>query len=1038
MNDNILLLLGFDLNSSFDEINSKIEEKIKECRKNWIDNQRDLKKGRLYTEYVSKYSKICSIKDIYDNRNDIDDYVKDDQRRYKEYQRKDIENQRKVAKEIVNSKIDFFLVSGVDILEEDIPKIAERANKKLKENNIYSYNISAKYVENYIKKVKNIKIEASKDKVDYKEIYNKYYKKGPEGKEGYKSSELFLVSLDKKSFYDFLDIPVKDNEICRESCDRLKQKTQQKKDYYLELSKTRNNDEVSAGKKVCSGCELAFKDSKSKDNYDAYLSWMKRREILDNFKERVFGDVPKALADDCKQRLVKQLPEGKEADKIAENLLVAYCNEKKISYKGSESSSSAKKRICRNCRRINDSTRDICENCGTDLIIKCPKCGTEIETGSNFCSKCHFDAHKIDLALLRYEQAEDAIRILNYKLSDELLKEAKYLWINKNKITHIKKLKEDSKKIYGTLPDDLKEAVSAKEFFKAKKLYAQLQKKVSVYEDKDLESQINHAISKSESYYNQSIKVSKFSSETEILEICSKANKVCTDNPLILELVRKYPPKPPKNLSVISDGIRKINMLSWEKSNSDGFIYYLVIRKENSVPLNKSDGMRIGRVSTLSINDTYVQPGVFYYYSIFAERAGILSSPLTNNETPAVNLFEIEDVTITPGDKKLQINWKAVPRNCGINLYRSSESKKETKLTVSNLSGYIDYGLINDISYTYRIQLVYPVGGKTQSTKGVTVSAKPTSPPPSIDNFTVEHVKDDQFQILFKNPKNLHIKFYTSDKKPDIIIGEVITVANLESKMKELQVNIRGDTASFRYNGSDVIYITAVFEKSGVVKIGRIARVRKGDSVIIKSVSDVNGKITINLTPPNNATGFVVLYRFDQFPSDLSDNMAKKVYLPFAHYKHNGALILDSPEEKDYYISVFAEFKDDGKCEYSSSADYLFKHGSKETLIYSVYVSKKLFVGSKLNIEFKSEDNNSFELPEIEIYSSIGRVPMFKSSGSIMHKIESQSVNGVLKIDIPLPKNLEKNTYIKPFLCDDKLYDNFELKMKFNTNLKIS
>lgn len=1014
MNENCYLLLGLEFDPPVTD-DAVIDTKIAERKKYWI-SQKNSMDGPLYVVY-SEEKTLNEIRKIMHDPKLRSDHA---------------DNAKAMVNTVIDTKIKTYGRNG-ELSDEALSAIAKSVTKEVAKTNP-TYKVTKEYVKKRADK-KGVKIIAPKAKVNYREIYDKYYKNGPKGSQGNKALSDHLRVIGKSNLYEFLGVKLDAGETCKESFNVLNQIAQQKKDSYRKLSETRHDAEVSAGLKLCEACGIAFKDAQAKDDYDAYLLWLKRRQILEEVGEFAVvdgGSVSKTVADKCIKDLSAQLKDKK----LAEDVLAAYCDQTKgISFSGSDSAQSPPVKICRKCGRMNDSSKDICESCGTDLTIKCPKCGTVIDSSANFCGKCHFDARQIDLALLRYEQAEDSVRCLDYKSSDELLKEAKSLWDNKNKVSQVQKLREDSKKIYGSLPEDLKKAVSEKEFFKAKKLYEELQKKVSGYKDTELESKINAAVSESESYFK---KAQSLSNEVDILDICSKAVDVCLDNPDILKLVGRYPPKPPANLSVVSDGIRKMNMLSWDKSPSDGLVYYSVVRKEGSVPSNNSDGLKIGRVSMCSINDSDIKPGVFYYYAVFTERSGAVSSPLTNLDKPAVSLFEIEGVTVIPGDKKLQITWKTVPSGCTVELFRSSENEKETKLSVSNQTGFQDAGLVNDKQYTYRIQLVYAVGGKTESTKGVTVSAQPTSPPAAIDSLTVKHVKDDLFKISWDNPENLPLKFFCSEKKPSFDLGEVVTTASLESQMRELNVSISGgETASFRYNGSGVIYITAVSEKSCAVTIGRIVRAGKGESISIKSVSDVNGKLTINLTPPNNTTGFVVLYRFDQFPSDISDAKAKRKYLPIAHYTRNGALILETPEQKDYFISVFAEFRRDGESDYSSSADYLFRHASKETITYSVSVSKKLIGGSTLHIEFESE-NSSFELPDIDIYTSAGRIPMFKNSGALLHSIQAQTVKGKYQLDIPLPKNLDKNSYLKPFLHNDNMHDNYELKMKLNTNPKIT
>ena len=193
----------------------------------------------------------------------------------------------------------------------------------------------------------------------------------------------------------------------------------------------------------------------------------------------------------------------------------------------------------------------------------------------------------------------------------------------------------------------------------------------------------------------------------------------------------------------------------------------------------------------------------------------------------------------------------------------------------------------------------------------------------------------------------------------------------------------------------------------------------------------------INVDLPKDVTGFVVLYRHDQFPEDISDTNTTRKYIPLKQYQYDGSLVIDSNEPENYYFSVFAEFRRDGESDYSTGTDYLFSNVSKEIIIYSISVNKKLFGGGTINLTFESE-NKKFRLPDIDVMSAQDRAPMFKKSGKIFHQIEAQETNGSVTISIPLKKGLPRETYIKPFLQDENLAGRYVLKIKLGSDHKIS
>lgn len=154
-------------------------------------------------------------------------------------------------------------------------------------------------------------------------------------------------------------------------------------------------------------------------------------------------------------------------------------------------------------------------------------------------------------------------------------------------------------------------------------------------------------------------------------------------------------------------------------------------------------------------------------------------------------------------------------------------------------------------------------------------------------------------------------------------------------------------------------------------------------------------------------------------------------------YQLNSAIVLDAIEERKYYFTVYAEFKENGEKDYSSGTDYLFDNCAKMNITYSISVNKKIFGENSVVLEFEA-DSMKFILPEIEIMSAIGNTPMFKAAAKLFYIIPSQPINGSVQVKIPLPKNIPKDTYIKAFFKDDSMQQGNQLRLKLKSNYKIS
>lgn len=997
MNENCYLLLELDFDPPVEDQNV-IDQRIEEKRKFWSINSNDFKRGAEYKKYLDMLPEIKRI-------------MCDPLERKK---------QSEAACNHVYTQLDKdlnILGRSGEITEDVVEKIA--TVKKLS-------------VDIVNKRASALGIKIGKKKADFDSDYNKYYKNKPVNADVFNGMKNFLNPFNKDNFYDFLNpgtIPNMD----KLPCDKLTQFAKEKKEKF-----NKNDSNSSSGKKVCEACELTFKDENSKTIYDEYLAWCKRRSILDDAK-RIAQMAGLELSNAQGDIYIGQLTELFKDRELAKNVLIAFCKVEKIAYNLNPTQRNNENiKVCR-CGHINDVSdgRAVCQNCGNELIIKCPNptCGVENDANIKVC-KCGFKFENIDKALALCDLAEYSIKKLDFEVANVHLKDAERYWPGSSKVKAIREQLEESKQRIGDIAVNMRKAVKEKLYYEAKEQYATLQRSFPEFKEADLEEEMSIAIETAKSYYDIARSVSN---ETDIIENCVKAHENCCDYPGVRELISKYPPQMPTNLRILPDGNTKTNILSWDESTSDGVIYYYIVRKKDAIPINTKDGEFVGRVNICSFNDCNILSGIFYYYAIFAERAGVYSRPLTS-KIPALNLFEIANVKITTGDSMLQLEWDPIPSGSTVELFRNTDGDKEEHINSNNSSGYLDSGLENDKVYNYRLCLVYNVNGQKQTSKGITISGIPTRLPNAIESLSVNPVQDNTFQAVWENPENSEVQVYCSTDRPEYKFGEVVPQSMLDSKMRRLAITKTAyNSGTFQFQGDGLLYISAVVIKSGSAVIGAISRASKGKTVTIKNIAAVNDKIHIFTDSPKGTTGFVVLYRFDKYPIDICDKKAIRKYISLKQYQHDNALIINDLKQKNYYFSVFAEFSIDGEKDYSSGADYLFENASKEVITYSISLAKKLFGfgESSVKIDFEAE-NESFILPDIDIVSAVEHIPIFKESAKLFYSIPTQPVTGSLQVKIPLPKNIERETYVKAFLKNKESQSFYQLQLKFNSVSKIS
>lgn len=990
----IVLQLEFDPDPVHDE--TAIAERIEEKRKFWSGKANDFNHGAEYRKYSQMLPDIK--KDMIGQANIRDELIKD-------------------ACERTYGPIDKTLkmIKKTEIPEDTVVKIAVK------------HKVDAEAVKRRAAAL-GIKIGASKGG-GYQALYDRYYKTKPQNADKYNGMNAFLKSFHVTNLYDFLYAGTSVKNPRNLPCDALRRRARDKKakEFY-------KNDSVSgSGSKLCGQCEECFKDEAAKQIYDKYLEYNKRKAVLDEVKNSY--DLVGELTQEGYSDFIGQLTELFKNRTEAENLLTAFCKVEKIPVlsPGAPSPDSDIK-ICR-CGCINDigDGRKVCRSCGLGLRIKCPECGTVNDANINVC-KCGFPFANIDKAVSLCELASDALDALDFQAAEAHLSDAGKYWPACEKLSELRARLTELKKRVGGIVGDMRRACKEKRYYEAKRQLEGIRKFAPAYSDPLLEEEIRHAVETAETF-KKAARSSK--DESDIVEAYVKAYEACSDCPGAKEMIFKYPPAAPSNLNVSADRGAKVNVLTWTKSVTSGLIYYSVVRKEGAVPAGIEDGFLVGRVSMCSMNDGCIKPGIQYFYAVFAERAGVFSDALACGEA-VCNLFEVSDVKIAVGDGLVQLTWEPPADNACVEIEKTDERGKKTRVVCNSRNRFEDKGLKNDCEYWYKVYLTYTVGSKKMSTPGIRIAGIPTRPPLPVERLVVKPLQGNEFRIEWENPEGGEVVFYRSARKPNLYSGDLVPLPQLEESMDGLVVNkISDNRGTFRLEGEEFVYIVAAAVKSGSAVIGTIARAGGGGPVKIHNAGLVNGKIMIALDLPPNCTGLVVLYRYDRFPDDISDVDTVRKYVPLKQFTYDGGLVIDSNEPQNYYFSIFAEFKRDGESDYSIGADYLFSNVAKKIITYGIHVNKKFFGGGTIDITFEC-GGGEFVLPDIDIISAQDRAPMFKKTGKLFYQVPGRNASGTVSVSIPLNKGIARETYIKPFLKDEGLSGRYVLKAELGSDYKIS
>lgn len=1036
---NYYLMLDLDFDPAENRINV-ITDKISAKKKEWSANMRHTPNDL--------YSKACLDECGTDNKTDkITPKMMDQNERSRI-----AKEAQEIVTDSINSVLNTTYKSIAKVTNNEVESIAKTASDELK----YRYGIPYKVKKDYVVKIlrkKKITIDQSsspQQKTNTRNNNNDPIKE-------FLSEPKNPLYKEYDNLYDFLsrEYYKKDRINTNLPCDDYKTAA---KDGLTKLLRNRkNNAEETYKKKHYELCKTVFENENRKAEYDNYLIYEQRKRILDDaIRNREIASAENL--ETMHSNYIEQLCSCKLTAAQATILLDAYC----LKHKGktflpsstsvnTESLSTIK--TCRYCGAITDTAKRVkkCSKCGKNLFVICPGCQKEISisVNQNFC-ECGYDIRNIDKARALYDSAEDYIKKLDYDSAEKCIKEAEKKWPKNNESNDVKKSLEESRKEFGKFGENIKrinKAISDKRFFAARDEYSKLKQSIPEYSDPILEASVNDAIDRSNECLDELKKLqTSGNNDDEILKLCSDAMAECTDNNDINKIASRYSPQPPTNLKVNFDNNGSIITLNWVPSSSGG-TNYIIVRKKDTLPLNVNDGdsLEVGVGMRSHTDKDTKEPGVCYYYAVYAKRAGIISrNSITNANNPVYCLTEPKGFTGTPQSKAVSLKWNSPPPSVvSVKLFRrSSGTDKETELEGIRNNQYNDSGLTDGCVYTYRLTYEFNINGRIERTESI-ISVTPDSPPQPIDEFYVEHEKDDRFTASWENPQNSKVVFYKSSNYPPFVCGDTVTETDLKNKMQVLAVtqlpqNNGEYKGTFMLTGDGITYITPVVLKSGNATIGKIVTARKGVNIKIKDIRNENGKITIYLDPsepPEGLIKYIILSRPDRYVKSMQENdvaVERKTVL-LKEYKNDerNSIILGAPEERDYYFTVFAEFKsgsEEGK-DYSTGAERHFIN-KKEKINYTIRVSR-----DKVFMTFSS-DKRQFHLPAIDICTSINFMPMIPEIANLLDSIDEQDVDGRLTKEILLDKNTPRNTYLRAFLRDRSLSGSYELDTSSDMKIK--
>lgn len=994
--DNYFLILGMDFNNPESDI-AVIEQRIKEKVKEW---NKLAERGKMQQKYRQYKAMVF----------DIGNVMKTENLRLAE---------AKDAQSFVNGilKTELALFAGAKEIEEPA------ANAIMEKAGIWSEIFEQM---SGLKIVKNLG-NAPDPKVNPNPE--------PENVKTFKQYEPHLRVLNKKNLYDFLagdsttDIiglqTLKGKELIASYSNPLKERVKYEK-----------TEEASSTRTLCAACEDVFdkKETELRANYDKFIIWQQIDDIM-KFMVKVAGTSKKLTADQ-KRQFTDRLTQIIRSREKAVQLMEQICAYKDLT-SGAPVAPNPNKVLCGRCYSYADISKGQkkCSNCGSDLYIICPKCGKEILSSLAACGHCGFKLDDVQRVETLCRIAQKAVLNMDFEAARSNLAKAEQILTGYSKIAPIKSELVKRESEVGTYIDKIEAHIKKREIYAAYNILQKLKKKAptATYSKGAI---IDANVAQAETLYKQAVSEK---SEDKLLQLCSQINGLCPDYPGVESLMLKYRPKPVSNVSVTTDTRVCTTTLMWNPSPSSGEISYKVLRKEGTAAASDKDlgAELLGEAGTTKFVDTNPRAGVTYYYTVYAVRAGVTSEPV---HISAVNLADVHITKKEEGDGFVKVEWKPLDKNAKVEVCRCERRVPSTPSDGVKINATAEYfrddSVENDVQYGYLIYVNYHVEGKDVKTAGVTEMLIPSSVPEPVDDLSISSIDEDIFEATWTYDGKEKIVLYCTDTRFSLKYGDVTTIDKVMSLLKRVDsISCAPGRCRFRITDNKKYAIIPVTTKHSTAVIGEQAIAAKIEKIKIDKVELVSSNLLINMKWPEDAVSIMVIYGDNGYAKSLEDRKGKNVRtISQNQFLADTGLVIKNIEQKDYYITLYSICKMNGDLVYSDGTQVLFSNKPKSDITFSIK-TKGLF-SKTVEMEFTSSQNE-FTLPAIDIIAKQGGVPVYATSGTVVEHIEEQQVTGSYKFTAPA-NSFPRESHLKPFFTDEKLYEKISLRPAYGTNFKVN
>lgn len=682
---------------------------------------------------------------------------------------------------------------------------------------------------------------------------------------------------------------------------------------------------------------------------------------------------------------------------------------------------------CPACGADNSTESAVCTSCAQPLKGSCPRCGVSFENGPAACPGCGFAVGEMGKAIDSMSQAEMALIENDWATARQHLAYASKYWPGHPRLDTLLKRAVKIEDRYAAYVHKINDYISHNQYYTAQELIIEAQGRRITLPEATVQH-VRQVIADVE----QKITVLRSADRPPEFEEIMQLAETVGDSMELTHLMRRFPPDSPSKI-IASIHERSVR-LTWTKSESTGMKEYVVVRRQDAVPLTAYDGDILYEGPANSFLDRTADSLCEYYYSVYTRRGGAFS--LTAATTDIVLLVpEIERLRILPMDMGAQVSWTLSPDVTEIAVWRKLGGKRPTEpgqgelLENVRLDGFTDSNLKNGVEYWYYICAAYEVGGRKAYSKGICESIVPRQMLAPIQELIVAKTDtENEYVASWQGSNYGDVLLFYADTQPSCVKGEVLMLADLIEQYGQLEVKARQpESARFHHNWNGGLYVFPA------AIMGRFATV--GDIRYLTNVQDVcspayelrDGDLYVRMKWPEGLNEIAVAYRFDTFAASPEDANATVVRFTREQYDEEGGICLQEAEPALYYITIFSVFDTpENRRVYSPGVNLLADNSAKMEVFYKFNRTKKFFSQISV-ISATISGDRPFTLPRSVIVGKVGRMPLSRNDGIPLFEIDRETrVEGSVMYEYRT-SSLPENLYIRLFLQDEALYSKLRL-----------